>query len=183
MVGLRTLAQLDLFVITVGVLSMLISEPGDIARCLTRLTQTAQKFLPGGPFEVIARRPNKTREQEKKYHAQIRDIARHRVIDYGGTRVDFESYTLKPEEAAKLLLLVWFEDDLKSQGKKLRSPGQWMFDPVTNRPIYSRPGSSKLSVKEGGWFITFLDAVMAENKIASSDPATREYEEYARQAE
>lgn len=158
---------------------MLINEPGDIAKCLTRLTNAAQKFLPAGPFEVVARRPSKTREQEKKYHAQIRDIARHRVIMYGESRVDFGSYTLSPEEAAKLLLLVWFEEDLKSQGKKLRSPGQWIFDPVSNSPVYSRPGSSKLSVKEGAMFITFLDVVMAENKIPSSDPATRAYSDWS----
>lgn len=158
-----------------------INSIADIASSIKRFADESAKCLESGPVEWVCRGIVKKREQEKKYHAMIADIARSKVIKYGETIANFEFYyPNKPEEVAKVLLIVWYEEDLKSSGESLKRPSSWIINPVNGQPIQIRPQSSQFTVKEAAGFIEFLYSIGAENKIAWSDPETRHYEEMMR---
>ena len=129
----------------------------------------------------MVRRPNKTRDQEEKYHAIINDIARHNVISYQGHQVVFNEYGYNAASVAKVMLLCWFEDDLKSQGKSLKNPSGWIIVPKVQMPVMVRARSSEFTLKEGADFIEFLYSVGAENRVMWSDPETKAHDEWAPQ--
>ena len=139
------------------------------------------RYDDGKGIELVVRRPNKVRDQEAKYHAMIADIARAGSISYGAITVDFSAFAVDPVMAAKALLVVWYEQDLKSQGESLSKPSAWIVDPVTGAPITVRASTKEFSVKEAANFIEFLHAVGAENKVSWSDPETKSYEQWAKE--
>ena len=130
----------------------------------------------GKKFELVIRLQSKSRDQERKYHAMIKDIAGAGRISYGAVIIDFTQYSADRLMVAKALLITWYEHDLKSQGEGLSKPSAWVIDPITAAPITVRASSKEFTVKEASGFIEFLYSVGAENKIAWSDPETRAYE-------
>ena len=145
----------------------------DLTNIWHRISLEVVKYCDHKGYEIVVRRENKNRAQEAKYHAMIADIARHGRIEYGSVAVDFNSFAVDAVTAAKSLLIVWYEEDLKAGGESLKNPSAWIINPRTGGPISVRSSSKQFTLKEANGFIEFLASVGAENRISWSDPETR----------
>lgn len=111
------------------------------------------KMLESGDIEVVVRRPSKTRDQEKKYHALIRDFESQLVFE--GRRRSAEEW--------KAALVDAFEQEMTASGSPLRQQTKAILAlDLTGRLVTVRPSSKKFSAKEGSDFIEFLYAVGAQ---------------------
>lgn len=130
--------------------------------------------LRGGPVLVTLGRESdtdKTRAQEKKYHAQIRDIAKQ------ATLFD-KTFSAK---AWKVVLIEQFETDKKAMGEPLRHPGSVLLSMDGLRVVQERASSKEFLIKEGADFIEWLYSKGAELDVIWEDPETvAQYEDYLR---
>jgi len=116
------------------------------------------------PFEIVLRplKVTKSREQEEKYHAQIREIAKAHTLR--GKRLNAESW--------KRLLIDAFKHETREELAE-----EWArFGTIETLPALNHPGfvivgeqSRKFGVKLAGAFIEWLDAFKAteEEDIAA----------------
>ena len=108
------------------------------------------KMLEGGDAELVVRKPSKTREQEKKYHALFREFERQLI--YEGRYRDSEEW--------KAALIDAFEQEMIGMGSPLRQRTKTILSlDLTGRLVSVRPSSKKFSLKEGSDFIEFLYAI------------------------
>ncbi len=124
-------------------------------------------MIRGGPVEIEVKRPSKKREQEKKYHAMINDIAR--TVKVLGVRYDLEEW--------KALLVYGYEQERLQMGEPLTHPGRVILSLKDSTPITIRASTKELNVKEGADFIEYLYSEGLDMGAKFSDPAMRHYEE------
>jgi hypothetical protein len=129
--------------------------------------ESVKAALIGGAVEIIIQRPSKSREQEKKYHAMIGDIAR--TVEIGGRHYDTEVW--------KARLLDEFSREMARQGTPLDHPGRIVMSLDGQRCITVRPSSAKLRKRESSDFIEFLFATGTDLGATFSDPSLRYYQE------
>jgi hypothetical protein len=136
-------------------------EPVQAHKALQTAWMHAKSMLLAGHRLVLEIKPEpKSREQEKKYHAQIRDIARQYV--HAGRRWD--------EEDLKRLLVDAFREETKND-PELRDEwaalGDLRLAPAIGRDGFVALGyqTRKFTKKLGSAFIEWLYAFGAENGI------------------
>lgn len=112
-------------------------------------------------FEYV---PSKTREQEKKYHAQIGDIARQ--LKFMGQKEN--------EETWKRLLIHAYAEIKEAEGDPL--PGYGRIVPsLSGRGVVQLGAQSRrFSIKHGSEFIEYLYAFGAENNVQWTEPKHEE---------
>jgi hypothetical protein len=142
------------------------------------MSRAITKYCDGRGIEICIQRPSKKRDQEKAFNAKITDIARFGVIEYEGRKVNFAEQPGSAFDVAKAFIIVWFESELRAQGKVLTKPSTWAIEPVSMMPLMLRASSSLFTAKEMGWAIEFVNVIGAENKIPWSDDKTKIYAEY-----
>ena len=153
----------------------------DLNRHWPAIKSQIERYDDGKGICLSVMRPSKTRQQEEMYHAIIGDIARHGHAEYKGHRMEFNGLQFPAATVAKVTMLSWFEDELKTMGLTLKNPSGWIMVTGISMPVLVRAESSKFSVEEGGWFINFLTSLCAENQIHLSDPGSRTDEQWARE--
>jgi len=122
-----------------------ISTQGSVTPVIKQIDQLVRKGLSRGNVIITLGRESKSREQEKKYHALIGDIAK--TVNIGVT------YSV---EAWKALLVDEFEQELKRGGEKLSKPGKVTISLDQERAVTIRPSTTNFKKHEGSKFIEFL---------------------------
>lgn len=113
----------------------------------------------GWVFSLVP--PIKTRGQEEKYHAMIKDISAQ--SEYVGRKWD--------KEDMKRILLNEFEEEMKQQGTPLAQSGQMIPSEDGRRIIQLGIQSRALRVAEASAFVEFLYAWGADRKVVWSEEA------------
>lgn len=122
------------------------------------------KSIAGGAVSVSIQRPSKSREQEKKFHAMIKDI--HQQC--------FRGYSF---DGVKAVLVNQFALEREEQGEPLAHPGERVWDWRTKEPVYVRPSTAKFRKAEAADFIEFLYATGSEFDVQWSEKALAIYDE------
>ena len=117
--------------------------------------RAAEEWIKGGELIVTLSSPEKSRDQECRYHAMIEEIAQQ--VEVEGRRYDFETW--------KALLVDSFEEDLRSGGEKLTHPGKTVISLDGRRAVSLRPSTSRFRKKEGSDFIEYLFSFGAEHGV------------------
>lgn len=140
---------------------------------LRAVRDEVKRAIEGGkPIELILKRPDRTREQEKKYHAMIGDISDSVVLD--GRQFD--------DEIWKTWLVEEFERELNAMGQQLRHPGRVILSRDGQRLVTIRAATSRFTVSESSDFIEFLYHTGTELGAVFTDRSLIYYEEEARRA-
>lgn len=145
--------------------SRTVTNPKAFKSLMDQVWSEAWGRVKTAPFVITITQVTKSREQEKKYHSQIKDI--HQQAFRG------HSY-----EAIKALCVSWYAKEKVLLGEPLKNPGEKVWDWVNDEFVYIRPSTKKFSVKEGSDFIEFLYSFGAEHDIKWSEPVPGEYMEY-----
>ncbi len=122
------------------------------------------KALDSGPVIITLGRESKSRAQEAKYHALIKDIT-----------VTSPEYSF---DAWKCLLVKWFDEEMKAAGTPLSKPGERILDAVNQEFVYLRPSTTGFKIGEGSNFIEYLLCYGSENNVKWSAQSTDIYNEY-----
>jgi len=120
--------------------------------------------LTKGPVIITLGRESKSRAQEAKYHALIKDIT-----------------AMSPEysfDAWKCLLVKWFDEEMKEAGTPLSKPGERILDARNQEFVYLRPSTVDFRVGEASNFIEYLLCYGAENAVPWSNKSTDIYNQY-----
>lgn len=112
------------------------------------LRQRVWDALQGGSLCVSLKRPSRTRDQEKHYHALISEISKQ-VKPMGKNHAP---------DVWKALLVDAFEKDKAEQGEPLRKPSRTVASLDQERLVTVRASTTVFSVNEGRDFIDFLYA-------------------------
>lgn len=131
--------------------------------------ETVKAAIVCGPVELTIQRPSRSREQNRKFHAMIGDIAA--TVDFNGAKVDAEIW--------KAWLIVEFERELRANGESLLHPSKVVIGLDGMTPITVRASSMDFSVKEASAFIEFLYFKAQEYGAVLSDKSLSYYEEVA----
>lgn len=112
--------------------------------------ELVNRGLKAGEVIVTLGRPQKSRLQEAKYHAMIKDI-------------QLSAYPDKDPEVVKALMVAEFAVEYKaSTGKELTHPGSTVFSHKLQEWITIRPSTKKFRKEEGNAFIEYLYMVGAD---------------------
>ncbi len=125
------------------------------------------KKIVEGPIEIEIKKPSKKREQEKKYHAMIADIAK--TVQIYGVKYDLEEW--------KALLVYGYERERIEMGEPLTHPGRVVLSLKDSTAITIRASTKDFNVKEGADFIEYLYAEGLDMGARFSDPVMKHYEE------
>lgn len=134
---------------------------------MVRVWELVSKGIKSGPVVVTLGRISKSREQEKRYHALIRDI--HRCAFRGNTF-----------EGVKALLVAEFAAEMQENGTPLTHPGESVYSHKLKEWITVRPSTRKFKKQEANDFIEFLHMLGSELGVRWS--ASLEEREQCRQA-
>ncbi len=125
------------------------------------------KKIVEGPIEIEIKKPSKKREQEKKYHAMIADIAK--TVRLGAVRYSVEAW--------KALLVDGYEQERLLMGERLTHPGRTIQSIDGRRNVTVRASTKDFRVQEGADFIEYLYAEGLDMGARFSDPVMKHYEE------
>jgi len=125
------------------------------------------KALTAGPVVMRLGRENKTREQEKKYHALINDISKQ--VDFNGIKHN--------EKIWKALLVDSFEQELFSQGSRLSHGSKTVISLDGIRAVTVRASTTEFKKKEGSNFIEYLYSFGSCHDVKWSEKANDIYNE------
>ncbi|QQD21208.1 hypothetical protein GJQ54_05210 [Oceanospirillaceae bacterium ASx5O] len=135
-------------------------------QAMTAIKALVIDLLQGGPVAVLIRRPSRSREQEKKYHAMFREFARQvtfcRTVGEGENviRIFGQGYQHRyDEDCWKALLVHDFAQERAAMGEPLAKPGRVI--PVLDNSgmmITVRASTAALSREESAAFIEYLYA-------------------------
>lgn len=142
-------------------------RPDNYQRALQHAGQLlADQFGAGRQaLELAVREASKTREQEKKYHALIRDIR-------------LQCFRASSEDAVKAVLVNQFALEMEAQGTPLANPGEMTWDWKNQCSVYVRPSTKKFRKAEASQFMEFLYAEGSELGVQWSEKALAVYDEY-----
>lgn len=132
---------------------------------MVRAWHLVNKGIQGGKLVVEIKRWNKSRDQEKKYHAMIRDI--HQGAFRGNSF-----------EGVKALIVAEFAAEMKEQGAQLTHPGETVYSYRLKEWITVRPSTRKFRKSEAIAFIEYLYWFGCELNVKWSEPALAIYSEY-----
>lgn len=125
---------------------------------------------------VTLSRPNKSREQEKKYHALIGDIrAQASVPDPEGV---VRPLARLPAEHVKAALVDAFADEMQRAGTPLKNPGSHTWNWISRRFVAVRPSTTQFSKDEAAEFVEWLYEVGSDLGVVWSPIVTEIYGEY-----
>ncbi len=126
----------------------------------------AEQFRKGRTaLEMAVREASKTREQEKKYHALIRDIR-------------MQCFRASSEDAVKAVLVNQFALEMEAQGTPLANPGETAWDWKNKCPVYVRPSTKEFRKAEASQFMEFLYSEGSDLGVQWSEKAQAVYAEY-----
>ena len=125
--------------------------------------------IKAGPVTIRLGRPSKSRDQERKYHAMIGDIAKQ-ITFFGNKHYSVEVW--------KALLVDKFAQERLEQGQPLSHPGEVITSMDGRRVITIRPSTTQFRVAEANEFIEFLYAEGIDMGVKWSEPALAAYAEY-----
>lgn len=123
-----------------------------------------RRALEGGDVILTLGRESKSQEQNRKFHAMIKDI--HQQC--------FRGYSF---DGVKAVLVNQFALEMAEQGEPLANPGEKVWDWKSKEPVYVRPTTTKFRKKEAAAFIEFLHSVGAEYNVQWSEKALAVYDE------
>lgn len=147
-----------------------VQEAARLRPVITAVWDAVKNAIHGGPVEVEIRRPSKSREQEKKYHAMIQDIARQAELD--GRQFGLEVW--------KAWAVDEFEQALQDNGEQLRHPSEVVLSRDKRRAVTIRASTRKFRKHEGSLFIEFLYKLGTDLNVKFSDKSMDYYEEMLR---
>lgn len=113
---------------------------------LKLVATSVREGLNGGLVEIVVQRVSKTREQEKKYHSMIGDIAKQ--VDLYGRKHKTEDW--------KALLVREFEIEMQQAGTPLSHPGRTIVSRDGTELITVRPSTKDFRKSEAAQFIEYL---------------------------
>lgn len=145
-----------------------IDDRNGMRRAFDGAWSAVRNALSGGPVCIEVKRPSKTRDQEKKYHAMIRDIARSAT--FGGRQFSVEE--------AKAVLVDAFEAEMQANGTPIRRPSRVIPSLDGRRVVTIRPSTRDFLKSEAGDFVEFLYSVGVEYGARFSEPSLKAYEDY-----
>jgi len=125
-----------------------------------RMFADAVMDAPDGWYATI-QPPTKSRDQEAKYHAMLKDIAEQ--TQYLGRSWDLESM--------KRILLNEFEEEMRKAGTPLAQSGQMIPTEDGARIIQLGVQSRQFRVAEAAQFIEFLYAWGSDRSVVWSEEA------------
>lgn len=142
--------------------------------------------IQGGAVVVTLGRVSKTRDQEKKYHAMIGDIAKQVTFDF---RADEETGVVTrlfgrerrkrySVDVWKALLVDKFAQEKAAMGEELANPGETIQSLDGHREVTVRPSTRKFRKREAAEFIEFLYREGVDMGVNWSEPALAIYAEY-----
>jgi hypothetical protein len=136
---------------------------------MLRVWELVRHGIQAGPVVITLARESKNRQQEKKYHALINDIAKQ--ITFFGTK------RYRPE-IWKALLVEQFDQEMKAMGTPLSKPGRLITSLDGQRTITVRPSTTDFRKHEAAAFIEYLYAQGCEMGVQWGEPALAVYAEY-----
>jgi hypothetical protein len=149
-----------------GKRQLIIHTETTMRQVMERVWELVKQGIHAGPVVITLSRIDKTREQEKKYHAMIQDIAK--TVDVN------KAYSFP---VWKAYLIDCFETELKSQDRALRHPSQIVFNPYTHNWVTVRASTTSFLKSEGSEFIEFLYQFGAEHGAVFTEKSIEYYNE------
>jgi len=146
-----------------------IEKPSDLRFQMGIAWNVAKEAIQTAGIVVEIKRYNKSREQEKKFHAMINDFARQ-ITFYGNKR--------HKQDIWKALLVEQFAQEKKLLGDPLRHQGKTITSLDGLRVITVRPSTTQFLVAEAADFIEYLYQQGTEMGVVFSDRAMAAYNEY-----
>lgn len=143
-----------------------VKDDNQLSLVAPTFAEAARDAVQGGPIEIVIRRPDKSRDQEAKYHAMIGDIAR--TVPLNGKRYDREVW--------KAMLVHEFEKEMREAGTPLRYPGRVVLSLGGESLLTLRSSTKGFTKKEASQFIEFLYAFGVEHGARFSDDVLKYYE-------
>lgn len=134
---------------------------------MSMLKRYIESGLPNGPVSVQVGRPSRNREQEKKYHAMIGDIAAQ--VEIEGRKFDTDVW--------KALLVDSYEQECLSNGERLTHPSKVVISLDGQRAVSLRASTTKFRVSEGTGFIEYLYKCGVDYGVTFSDDSLGYYQE------
>lgn len=164
----------------------IIHDTETVRPIMHRVWQMVNKGLQAGTVVVTLQRINKTREQEKKYHAMIRDISQQVSFDYAANEdTGFVTRLFGRDRKKHYSVSVWkallveqFAREKEAMGEPLTHPGETVQSLDGTRVITVRPSTRDFRVKEAAQFIEYLYMQGTEMDVKWSEKALKVYEEY-----
>lgn len=163
-------------------LTRIITKPEEINPAINWADTNTLKALATGPVQWTLGRPEaaRTGPQNSKSHAMYEDIRKMAVISLPGRRIVMADYD--PAEA-KALLVVWFANERALEGRPLSKPPRTVLCPITGQNITVRPSTAEdFGKRDTAEFVEWLYATGTQSGVQWSEPAMKEYEEYAKNA-
>jgi hypothetical protein len=146
-----------------------IDKPKDLQFQMRLAWNVAKDAIETAGIVVEIRRYNKSREQEKKFHAMLQDFAKQ-ITFYGNRKHKLEIW--------KALFVEQFAKEKELLGEPLRHQGQTITSLDGLRVITVRPSTTQFLVGEAAEFIEYLYQQGAEMGVNFSDRALAAYNEY-----
>lgn len=146
-----------------GKLLFTIKDKTSLRDTMQTVWENVCQGIKAGPVVVELGRVNKSREQEKRYHAMIGDIAKQ--IDFDGKKFSVEVWKAK--------LVDQFEEEYRAMGKTLSTPGFCVVSLDGRRAVQVRPSTTRFKSAEASDFIEYLFSFGAGESIEWSDPETQ----------
>jgi hypothetical protein len=150
-------------------ISFTIESEATIGGVMAKVFDMVMRGIKAGPVVITLGRETKSREQEKKYHALIGDIAK--TVDMDGVTYSVEAW--------KALLVDSYEQELRSMGEALTHPSRVVLSLDGLRAITVRASTKKFKKAEGSGFITYLYQFGSEHGAVFSDQSEQIYREAA----
>jgi hypothetical protein len=145
--------------------------------CLKWIDGGLTKLLNDGkkPYVEIGIEVLRSPEQSSKAHAMISDIVKQAVFKSPALTVKMSDYDY---DAAKALLVRWFEREMESLGEPLKHGSRIVKDPFTGEQITIRASTTKFLKKETVSFVDWLYATGNDGGVVWSETALACYAEY-----
>lgn len=160
-------------------IDLIIKDKSKIEPILSRARGLIERAIVAGDVVVRLCRPNKSREQEAKYHAMIGDIAKTvslPMIDENGDAINGVMVKHKPD-VWKAKLVHEFEKELKIQGIKLRKPSRKTMSLDGSEVLTLRASTTEFNKVHGSMFIEFLYQIGTELGATFSEKSLAYYDE------
>ena len=155
----------------VGIMARLftIKDKASQRSVMTTVWDAISEAIHSGALDITVAKASKTRAQERRYHAMIKDISLQ--VDFDGKKYDTTTW--------KAQLIDQFQQEKLLLGEQLAKPGRTVMSLDRQRIVQIRPSSTDFRKKEASDFIEFLYAFGAENNLCWSDPETQAmYKDY-----
>jgi hypothetical protein len=160
-------------------IDLIIKDKSKIEPILSHARGLIERAIVAGDVVVRLCRPNKSREQEEKYHAMINDIAKTvgmPVYDAVGNVLP-GFVTKYDSEFWKAVLVDGFEQELKEQGINLRKPSRIVRSLDRERWVSLRASTKDFGKQHASMFIEYLYQIGTELGATFSEKALAYYDE------